>query len=450
MRSGMRWCFWGLAFVLMLAPPSLAQPVVDEGEAVLWTQRLQAIVYNGQMNSRLFSHRWFVRETIADFELDPDQSREFYEYHIGESVVPAITNALGESGSYTFLRFHERDGHRLALFRLVTDSGGLNYHAWYLRSDRRGRVSAWDVEVYLTGERMSDMIRRGWLRHLQREDPDFEDHVDRLELLYTEHFETIGEIDDARDAGRYPQVVGLYESLPEALKEHQVPMRAAIQAYAGLGRAELCQTLTDRFRAVHAELSNVELAFIFTESAAEDYDQAFALIDALDERLGGDTFLFYSRAGVADEMGDYALAQQYLDAGLALDLPFVDDPARLKLVWRSVEYALAAEDWPRVSAMLTEVEMYDMVINDLREIELYAGYVESGAYEQWLAGRKPGEAWGPDGPPPDPQPPVPGPWDKPRPGGAETPDAPEPDAVPGGDEGGPPEAVEEFQTPAKP
>jgi len=388
---------WVLVLLLGVAAPAGAQHEVDEAEASLWVQRLHVIVRNGQMNRRLFSDRWFVHEAIADFELSPDASAEYYEFDLGEALVPVIARAIQGDGSYTFLRFLVEDGHTVALFRLITD-GGVNYHAWYLRQDRAGRVTGWDIEVYLMGERFSQAMRRAWFPLLALADPDFEDHVGRLDWLYYEHFDAIDALDDAHDANRHQQVVTRYESLPAALREHHVPMNAAILAYGWMGRAERCTELLERYRELYPTRSDLQLSFIYVLAAIDDYDGAYALIDALDERLGGDAYLNIARSELAMQRDDYAGAQGYLDAGLD-DVVLDGRAGWFKLAWQSVEYALAAEDWPRVSAMLTRLEEQGLTINDLNDYELYAGYVASGAYEQWLGGREPGEAWGPWGNP---------------------------------------------------
>ncbi len=154
-----------------------------------------------------FDPDMLMDRVCAGLPVTPAQGRKF-ALTVGLAIVSApYLDTVGAGGHVKFLRVHELDGGRRALYRLTGDDG-LNYHDAVLALTDHGRVAIVDAYVYDTGEMISAVLRRMLVQQLGLDvaesprdpDPVAADLVSLDELIRREKWDEA--LDSIRSIGK--------------------------------------------------------------------------------------------------------------------------------------------------------------------------------------------------------------------------------------------------------
>lgn len=360
-----------------LAQENVPTEVEATPEEMIWVDAFLKAFVDGKPDGDLIDQHRLIRTALKPFQLTPDQFKTFDNAPVGQQLVQGIlNNAIGES-VFTFLRVRELNGQRLALFHLRAEDG-LTYYEWYLDADAAGKVRAWDCEAYVSGERMSQTLRRMWIPVVAEIDEQVRKHMGKANREFASNFQKIMQIRNAYASQEHEQAIKLYESLPQSVQDERTVMSVIMTSYLNAGDEDRHQKLLERYNALYSAASNRELMMIDLCIYREDYGEAMKMVDGLDRRVGGDPYLDVMRSNIVYLGGDYAKAKTFSDRGIEND-PGIED-----FYWGSIEQAIAEEDWPRISDMFDGLILIGVEINDLHNVDYFSGYVKSGAYDAWL------------------------------------------------------------------
>lgn len=368
-----------------LSMPASAQlkPVDAVPADEQWVNRFIAYMNTGESHKDLLHERRLVGTALRPFQLDAQQLRQFNRGGLDRIMLESMRQMLTtQNGGFTFLRFRTIDGTRTALFRLTSDSG-MNYVEWFLETMPDGKTLSWDYNSFATGELASESLRRMWTPMVAKLDPEIKKHMGKTNRDLAEHFDDVTGIRHAFLAQDYEKAITLFNKLPKSLQENKLTMLLVSNVYYHSGDEEAYAEMLERFAEAHPDASNLELVYLDYYFVNERFDDVLRMVESLDRRVGTDIYLNVYRANVAYQKGDYAKACRLIDAGLAEDRRMED------FYWSSIEHALAEEDWPRVSQMLTGVESIGVELVDLTQAQGYEGYVASEEFKLWQAVRKP-------------------------------------------------------------
>lgn len=333
-----------------IAPPEFAQAtMVSEQEA----QQLVDLINNG-LDSRSAQAFGNLIDTKAmcDIALRPyvsdsnttQMNQAVSGFQTGVSI--GITNGMvkeidaaifggqdqfgqpvGGGGGYQFLRFRELDGFRTALFRfqLGGEDGGINYHKLML-SKINGQVRIVDIFVYLTGERMSQTLRRAFVLIASQIDQSVISRF--LGGSNTDDFKHIVSMNSAVRAGNFQQILALYNQLPDKLKRDKNMLMSRINAastlmsFDDLGNVQNEKPYLDAladFRKFHPNDKALPILMIDYHILSNQLKEALASVDILDKSVGGVPYLLILKADTCRLMEDVDQAKQFLEAAKKAD-----------------------------------------------------------------------------------------------------------------------------------
>lgn len=366
---------WGLVLIAGSAEADKSEPTEAEQR---WINAFYKFVETGEAPVGILNEKKLVRESLRTFRLDAKQLGMFDSLRVSDRLLGSMWDSMADDTWVSFLRMREVEGGRVALFRLSGD-GGLNYIEWYLESKPDGEVWAWDANIYVSGERLTQTLQRMWLPAVAQLDEQVRKHMGRRNRELAKHLLSINAMRVASNEGNHAKVIEIYEAMPESVQHERVCIVQAMDSYFESGDEKQYRAMLELFLELHGEASNRELMLMDVYIYREEYDKSIQMVDDLDKRVGGDPFLYSFRAGIAYASGDYAKTKRYHDAGIKA-APEMDD-----FYWEAIDFAIGEEDWPRVSEMLDGVQAQGTELYPLKDVEGYEGYVASDEYQRWLS-----------------------------------------------------------------
>jgi hypothetical protein len=285
-----------------------------------------------------------------------------------------------KSGSYTFLRVQLVDGHRQALFRMITGMGALNYHGYIFDGPTAGSLRAIDCYVFLTGEPLSATLHRSFLP-LVALDQNGVDHVpaaDKDVVTYASQLSDIAKL--SRDK-KYAEVLDAYKHLPPAMQKSKSTLALRLIAAQSVSEDQYLQAIDD-FRKNYPNDAMIDLISLDGYLLRKSFDQALEALNHIDKAVGGDPYLKTMRAVVLNMQGKTDLAYRFAKEASA------DEPTLPNNHFFLINLALKRRDFATTLAELQTLESKCSArFKDLTTVPAYAEFVKSPQYQTWLASR---------------------------------------------------------------
>lgn len=279
--------------------------------------------------------------------------------------------------TYRFLRIRQVDGRPRALFRLLAP-GGLNYHDLCLVVDTHGNVRIEDMELYMTGEPLSqnlrtfmgpflDEHRRGVLAKLLGLQNEFIKLLPQIELM-----------GQALSTGRHKEAYAIYQKLPPSVQKHQAVMLMGLQASLPVD-PEVHINLLEAYVKEFPDAKNSELIILDVLLLRGKYDESLRAIDRLDQKVGGDPYLHSVRGLVHKAKKDLPAARRAFEACREAE------PTLPQSYWNYIDLEMETGNFAKVAELLTAVqEKAKVVLKDITEIPFYTPFVNSPEGKAWL------------------------------------------------------------------
>ncbi len=267
-------------------------------------------------------------------------------------------------GHFGFVRLRKSaDGSCWALFRLFSGQR-ITYDEFDLCRGEDGAVKIQDVHLYAVGQTLSDTL--GGMDSRMTNPNDAQDLPKFAQLV---------------KSGQHKEAMELYKTLPPSLQKEKVVMLFKTMALAD-AEDDVYLKAMDEYRTAFPNDPAGDLISIDWFYLKKRYAECLQCIDRLDQTVGGAPFLDSYRANLAVAQGDIekgkGLFQRVVKA-----LPDVAKP-----YWTLVEIALLQKDYKEVAQLLTAIER-DLKVKtaDLMENTIYAGFVASPEYQEWMKSR---------------------------------------------------------------
>ena len=302
------------------------------------------------------------------------------------SLITGIAkNAKG--GRYRFLRVRQINGQTRALFRLLGAGGGVNYHDWIVGTDARGQVRFQDVYIAVTGEDMSQTLRRLYIIGAVQSHPTMFDKLTGADKQYAANISTVLQINRDVQAGNYSAALTSYQSLPQDLRENKSMMVVRLAAASKLKsqRPKDYNAAMSDFRRLFPHDPCLDLVCLDQLVEAGEYADARRSIDRIEAFTGQDAHLDTIRANMYRLQGGSAnlsAAQKEFNKAIAAE-PTLHEP-----YWGLVKISLQEKDFDRTVELLNRIQRELHVrIADLEKLPDYTEFVKSDAYRKWKAAR---------------------------------------------------------------
>jgi len=305
-----------------------------------------------------------------------------------ERIGGPIAASIHGGGSYELLRVHTADGQPRALFRLLGYDGTSNYHDYVLLKRPDGQVKAIDMFVFLSGEPLSQSMRRMFLPFAAEQNKGLIDKLGGRESDHIKNLDKFQEISSAIQRQDYATALRVYKTLPASLKKDKSVMIIRLHVSGELARVTYDMSEYDQaIKELHiqfAEDPSLDLLSANAYLATKQYDKALVAIDRLDKSLGGDPFLDAMRGSIWINQGKLDMAQESI--GRARQAM----PDTTAVFLTSIGLALAKEDHQAVLDHLIEgEERFGLQFNDLTTMPEYKNFIRSPQYQQWKNRQQP-------------------------------------------------------------
>lgn len=288
---------------------------------------------------------------------------------------------LSDGGTYRLLRVHDVDGQKRALFRMtIGGNGGVNYHDVLLRKDAAGQVKGYDVYVFLTGEMLSETMKRVFLPIAAQENRSFLDKLAGNEQLLVKHIDKLAQMSRLMQDRKPAEALKVYATLPPELRKEKIVLLQRLRASMEAGDdEEYNQALVD-YRATYPTDACIDFLSIDYYTNRKEYDKTLEAIASTEKSLGGDPYLQQMRANVYCEMGKFDEAKVECEAAIEAE------PDMLDAHWTIVGISLREKQPEATLKWLKRIEEnFKVRWNDLTEDENYKSFTESPQHAEWLA-----------------------------------------------------------------
>jgi tetratricopeptide (TPR) repeat protein len=270
----------------------------------------------------------------------------------GNGVAQNIVDSMKQGGSYTFLRVHTKEKRPSVLFRLVPPkSSGVNYHDYVLARRPDGQVRAVDLYVFMTGELISQTLRRSFVQAAAHSSRGLLERLTGSEQEFFKHYAQLEQMARSIKGGQYREALTIYQNLPAELKKDKNALILRFQAaQQAEDDREYSQSIED-FRKEHPDDACIDILSIDYHLLKKQYPQALACIDRLDRAVGGDPYLQTFRAGIHIEQDDLEVARK--DLQNAID----EEPTMKDAYWSLVTVTLLQRKFDEtLKTLLSRIE----------------------------------------------------------------------------------------------
>ncbi len=285
-----------------------------------------------------------------------------------------------EGGSqFGLLRVHEKNGEIRALYRVAFGADvGLAYQDYILARRPDGQVRAVDIDIYFSGERLSQTLRRMLIPLAAHQNRSVLARLSGEENDLVKHMPKLRQMVELTNSGRNTEAMAIYDALPESLKKDKTVMLNRLRATQPLDDAAYALAL-DEYIALFPGDPSIDLQAIDANVMKKKYDDAIRSVDRVDSALGGDPFLDSIRSNIKQLAGDSQAAAALLEKAIAAD------PEQVEYYWQRIGLALELKDFDAVLKYLNLMdERFEVEFSDLEQIAEYAGFVKSPQYQEWL------------------------------------------------------------------
>ena len=273
------------------------------------------------------------------------------------------------------LRVEPHQGAPRALLRVLS-SGSLNYFAFELARDERGRVVIVDVYPYMAGELLSESLRRVYLLAALEKAPAAGKKRTARERGVMDNMPRFERIHRLLDEERYQEAVDELSLLPPSVLAEKSFQLIRLKALMRLGGPRYQRALRAYEKAFPGDAAMDLLAL--DDSRLDDKPQEkMRVLDRLDRKVGGDPYLHYLRAQVKFQQDDPVAAKRFLLEAIQ------GDPTLYEPYIELFSLAIGEGDYAQAILVLEGLERGARV--DVMNLEVSdAGFLASPEYRHWL------------------------------------------------------------------
>ena len=247
-----------------------------------------------------------------------------------DGLAAGIVRAVAQGDRYRLLHVHRHGDEQRALFRTTTANGGFDYLDFILLRDADGKVHAGDFYDYVNGELESEDLHRQVPRIVVQASPDFLWKLPPTDREYVLHQSDVEQMRTLVAARKYREALGVYQAMPEPLKNHKSVLQQRFLACCGLP-GQLDEGLR-AYQAASPANPGIDIHLLDYYVLHRQFDDLLACVERLDKELGGDPHLDFTRAFVYLQKGDLAAAKKCAQNAAVAEPESPDAGNLLKLI----------------------------------------------------------------------------------------------------------------------
>lgn len=316
--------------------------------------------------------RFFIES--EDSEIKKYNSGFYKGFNDSFSLGKELVKQIELGAEYTFLRAYSDNGEYYLLFRLFGENG-LNYHRHLINYiDNKPRLV--DTYIYLTGEYLSESFKV--IYEMSLNNLSFVKRLLNRDNL--KDYEKLDIMKRYRDSGKYKELVELYESLNDKAKKKKI-----FKIYSLFGSQHLSEELYIKYiDEYEKEFPNDPSLYLISMDGfimKNQFDDALATLDKLDNSIGVDDFLDYYRGNIYYMKKDFKMSKDKF-LNIVSNYPnFIEGYDSLLTL-----YIEGEEKEKAIEILNVMVERFDLKKEELKSSveETFQDFSKSNEFKVWL------------------------------------------------------------------
>ena len=295
----------------------------------------------------------------------------YHSFDLGNTVMAQ----LGFGGNYEFIRTYEKDQYLALLFRSFSDDG-INYHEYYLEKVD-GELAITDMYIYLTGELVSERLKRTYVTNLYQILPEEASYY--FERDKFKAYKLLEKANNFASKGKHKKAFKVWSKIPIENKNDKMIQLAGIQ-FASFFNFYLYNQLSMNYGIKFPEDPGYYLFSVNGLFKQNAFKQSLQCIDSLDDKVGCDPMLEYLRAGIYSEMGQKQNASNAYNRLLSNEPEF--EPGYLQLF----DLYISDDNYNDAVQVLDRMtDVFNYYKEDFSEfLKNYPSFTKSETYTEWL------------------------------------------------------------------
>jgi len=289
-----------------------------------------------------------------------------------------IMAAVEGGGDYRFFRHVTKGNETRPLFRLILPNfGGVNYHELIIARDATGEPRITDIYIHITGELISQSVRRLLLPAFAAENNGLLARLTGREAALVRNFSTIEQINKHKEAKDFQEAYRLLTTLPQQLQKDKTILVLKLVIAQQLGVEEYVKVLR-------------ELEVSFPNDPARDFRSIdlYAtqgnhekVVEAVDRLIAanGDPYLYFLKLDSLVSLG------RTRDARAAVKSARTAGVDTLDTHWMELGFFMSTKDHVSTAKMLDTISnKFGVEFSDLSQVAEYADFVASAEGKAWM------------------------------------------------------------------
>ncbi len=379
------------------AAPTKAQPTeapLTDEECVAYGKKFESLMAAGDAKGATAMIDWnaMLDEGLAGLWSNDGQTPFFlqglHEGVIKNAALPfeLLVEKTNDGGSFRFLRVLNRSEGKRVIFRYIHPlTLEFNYYE-VLVSRKDGQCRGYDLYSYTTGERQSELVRRTALLHLSTKNPALKEQSSDSRAnskSSSADQAAITAMNRASNSGRHADALAAYYRLPPELQREKGILLSRLQAAMRVSKEEFIAATKD-FLAAYPNDPAADIWSIHVLIANKEYEAARQAVQRIDEFVRGDATLDALRASI------YLAEGNLTEADLAAQRAIATDSSLTKAWLMRVSISLEQREFGQTASILTTLQKeHGIKVQDLTTIPMYAEFVKSPEYKEWLESQSP-------------------------------------------------------------
>ncbi|MDA8563473.1 hypothetical protein N9L06_03370 [Mariniblastus sp.] len=331
---------------------------------------------NSRATARLIAWPEIVARAAEPFDINETDKSDLIRDAVrtAERLTNGIAIAVKKGSLYQLLHVKQQDGDPIAMFRLLSRNGTLNYHRLRIRRIR-GQIRADQFVNAAQGGDMSEAIRITLAKSAKNFMPAGKTTEQQKRLI--EDLEFQQRITEAAAFGFEEEALKLYDQLPDRLKMNRIMMLSRTKAIPDDNQSAKTTAVKECLANFPEDPAGAMMA-LDVGAINADIDLLLKSHQILNQWTGGDLYLDLLVGASLAGFGSHDLALKMTES-IDPSSAGVSSANTFKL-----SISLAVGDHAEVLKQLRILrDEFKVEFSDLRESEKFRSFVASPEYEQW-------------------------------------------------------------------
>lgn len=292
------------------------------------------------------------------------------------SLGAKIIHNVRTGGSYEFMQLKKNNNTVVAIFRMLLPKGrGVNYHEYALAKTKSGQVVASDIYICLTGEFLSESIRRNLITALHESKESSKIRFAGHDKMVAEHVATIKSLTTALSKNDAKTAREQILKMPAELRKDKAIQALTLNIYKN---STAFVTVLESVRKSHPEDVFMDMIAIDVLVKQKKYDKVIEAIERINERTGGDPHMKILHGRMLLNKDDQANGRRMIKEAIS------EDDSLITGYWNLVSFSLQDEDHKETLRLLKLIHSkFKIKFKDLREIPSYKNFIKTPEFKLW-------------------------------------------------------------------